>query len=332
MTNTGPVNRLVSRRRSLGIVAVALAGAYALPKRLSAPVPETYTWRGVALGAEASLTLQHPNSIAARNAIEACLAEIARLEAVFSLHRPDSALARLNAEGQIEDAPLDLRRLLAEALSLSKRSDGAFDPTVQPVWQLYGAHFATPGADPRGPARQQIEKARSLVGWQRVAIDGGSIRFAEPGMALTLNGIAQGFITDKVGELLRARGFENVLVNLGEQFATGPKWTGESWKVGISDPAKPDRILDTIELRTGAVATSAGSGLYFDAAHRYHHILDAKTGNPAEQIAAITVLADRATTADGLSTALCAGGPELWDNLRQPDARIVSISPSRNEG
>jgi thiamine biosynthesis lipoprotein len=123
-------------------------------------------------------------------------------------------------------------------------------------------------------------------------------------MALTLNGIAQGYITDKVGETLRARGFSHVLVSMGEQLALGPKWDGAAWRVGIADPAAPEKAIAEVPLAGGALATSAGYGTSFDRAGRISHILDPRTGRPAETWASISVIAPSATLADGLSTAL----------------------------
>lgn len=293
----------VSRRRFIAITA-ALGAASALPRGAAARELETYTWNGVALGAQASLTLQHHDGSEARSAIEACLGEVARLEAIFSLFQPESALARLNRAGRLEDAPADLRILLADALNLAARTDGAFDPTIQPLWALYARHFNAEPAASRGPGRAEIEDTLAHVGWQKVAIDGGRIELLAPGMAVTLNGVAQGYITDKVGELLKARGFEHVLVNMGEQLALGPKWDGNEWRVGIADPKAPSRVLETVPLGRGAVATTGGYGCSFDADGRFSHLIDVKTGGCARFWASVTVLADRATVADGLSTAL----------------------------
>lgn len=292
----------ISRRRFIAITA-ALGAASALPRGVAARELQTYTWKGIALGAEASLTLQHPEEAIAKEAIEACLAEVARLEAIFSLFRTDSALVRLNAAGRLDDAPLDLRILLAEALSLAERSGGAFDPTIQPLWALYAEHFASRAATD-GPEKRDIDLALRLVDWRSVAIEKGSVRFLKPGMSLTLNGMAQGYITDKVGDLLRNRGFEHVLVNMGEQLTLGPKWDGAAWTVGIADPALPERVIESIALVDGAMATSGGYGCRFDAAGRFTHILDPRTGAVADQLTSLTILADRATAADGLSTAL----------------------------
>jgi thiamine biosynthesis lipoprotein len=292
----------ISRRRFIAITA-ALGAASALPRGAAARELQTYTWKGIALGAEASLTLQHPEEAIAKEAIEACLAEVARLEAIFSLFRADSSLVRLNAAGHLADAPLDLRILLAEALSLAERSGGAFDPTIQPLWALYAGHFASRAA-PDGPPKRDIDLALRLVDWRSVAIEKGSVRLLKPGMALTFNGIAQGYITDKVGDLLKTRGFEHVLVNMGEQLTLGPKWDGTAWRVGIADPALPERVIESVALVDGAMATSGGYGCRFDAAGRFTHILDPRTGAVADGLTSVTVLADRATAADGLSTAL----------------------------
>jgi FAD:protein FMN transferase len=293
----------LTRRRFVSVLAAASVAPLVSHHAHSGQV-QTFNWEGIALGAHARLALQHPDENAAKSAIAACLSEVARLEAIFSLYRPNSALARLNAYGRLDDAPADLRLLLAEALALAERSAGAFDPTVQPLWALYARHFSVPGAEPEGPPRAAVEEAGALVGWRKVEIDGAAIRLLKPGMALTLNGIAQGYITDRVGDLLRERGFQHVLVDMGEQLALGPKWDGEVWRVGIANPADPGKALLELPVSSGAIATSGGYGYHFDRAGLFAHILDPDSGAPARRWASVTVLADRASAADGLSTAL----------------------------
>ena len=175
---------------------------------------------------------------------------------------------------------------------------------MQPLWALYARHFSHPGAAPDGPPRDAIEEAAALVGWRNVEIEGAAIRLLKPGMALTLNGIAQGYITDRVGDLLREQGFQHVLVDMGEQRALGPKWNGEAWRVGIANPAAPGKSIIELPLSSGAIATSGGYGYWFDPAGRFTHILEPRSGAPARQWASVTVVADRAAAADGLSTAL----------------------------
>lgn len=291
------------RRRFIALAAAAAAAGVIPGPARSAAMP-TFSWQGIALGADATLTLQHSDEAEAKAAIEACLTEVARLEAVFSLHRPDSALVRLNRMGALDEAPQDLRILLAEALRLSAGTGGAFDPTVQPLWSLYARHFGSPDADPRGPSDDEIARALARTGWRDVAIDDSRIAFGKPGMALTLNGIAQGYITDRIGDLLRTRGFRHVLVNMGEQLAAGPKFDGSAWTVGIADPIDRETMIQKVSLPDGAIATSSGHGCRFDAGGRFTHILDPRTGLPARQAASVSIVTSRATLADGLSTAL----------------------------
>ena len=183
-----------------------------------------------------------------------------------------------------------------------------------------------------GHHKVPIERAAALVGWHKVEIDGAAIRFREPGMALTLNGIAQGYITDRIGDLLRERGFRHVLVDMGEQLAIGPKWDGEAWRVGIANPAEPGKALLELPVSSGAIATSGGYGYHFDRAGRIAHILDPGTGAAARRCASVTVLAERAATADGLSTALIVVPAERARALLSGGARAFLIPEGSKSG
>ena len=124
-------------------------------------------------------------------------------------------------------------------------------------------------------------------------------------MAATLNGIAQGYITDRVADLLRDSGFDSVLVQLGETFASAPPTGRDAWRVGVPDPvAASGPGLATLDLVDRAVATSSGRATPFDRAGRHHHLLDPRTGLSAGRYLAVAVVARRAVAADALSTAL----------------------------
>ncbi|HYD32364.1 MAG TPA: FAD:protein FMN transferase [Azospirillaceae bacterium] len=259
-------------------------------------------WRGTALGAEASLRLYHPDPQAARRLVEDCLSEVRRLEAVFSLYRPDSAVSRLNRDGRLDAPPLDLVQLLAKAQRLSEISGGAFDVTVQPLWRLYADHFAQPNADPAGPSRAAIDGARERVGFRHLHIGTDRISFHRQDMAVTLNGIAQGYVTDRVTELLYREGIEVVLVDMGEMRGLGRRPDGRAWDIGIADPAKPGHRTRVLDLNDQAVATSGGYGTRFSPF--CHHLFDPFTGGSPREVEAVTVVAATATLADGLSTML----------------------------
>jgi thiamine biosynthesis lipoprotein len=299
----------LGRRRLLVAAAAAGLGLATAGRGTRATATPLWRWRGTALGADSTILLAHADRDAATEAIRACREEVARLERIFSLYRSDSALSTLNRQGRLEAPPPELVELLGFARRVSAVSEGAFDVTVQPLWELYGRHFAAPGADPAGPPAAALAEARALVDWRAVEVRAERITLGRPGMAVTLNGIAQGYITDRVADLLRDHGFTSVLVELGEIRALGRRPDETPWWAGIADPSDPGTVLLRLELEERALATSGGYGTWFDPARRHHHIFDPRTGRSAAWHAAVSVMAERATVADALSTALAASPP-----------------------
>ncbi len=297
-----------TRRRFVAIAAAA-AGLPFAAIRAGAETTHLHRWSGIALGAAAEIVLHDPDASRARRLIARCVAEIDRLEDVFSLYRPESAITRLNRDGWLAAPPLELVTLLAEARTYSERTEGAFDVTVQPLWRLYAAHFARPGADPRGPDDAEHARAQALVDYRAVEIEPAEVRFARRGMAITLNGIAQGYTTDRVATLLQDAGMGDVLLDIGEVRALGRHPDGRPWHVGLRHAAEPETVARTVTLTDRAVATSAGIASPFDASGRHHHLFDPATGRPAQAAGQVSVIAPRATMADALSTALAVSSP-----------------------
>lgn len=294
----------LSRRRFITLAAAA-AGLPLLLKLESAHASLT-RWDGTALGAPASIQLFHTDPAMARTAITAGLKELARLESIFSVYRADSAISALNREGTLNNAPADLVGLLSRALALAEISEGVYDPTVQPVWQLYLQHFVAAHPDPNGPAKHDLAAALAKVDWRAVRVDGKNrrISFARSGMALTLNGGAQGYITDRVTDVFRAHGFDRMLVDMGEPLALSTKPDGSAWRVGIANPADPGQTVITLDLVDQCVATSGGYGTLFDDAGVFTHIIDTRTGLTAPALQGVSVIADSGTIADGLAAAM----------------------------
>jgi thiamine biosynthesis lipoprotein len=290
---------IASRRRFLRIVA-ACAAYGVLPADRGLATPAQHLWRGVALGADCEIQLYHPDAKAAERLIAACVAEARRLEAVFSLYRPDSALSRLNRDALLHAPPPDLLRLLSESHEMHDLTDGVFDPTVQPLWNLYASHFSRADADPAGPGPTRIAAALAHVGWMRVTFDESRVTLA-PGTGLTLNGIAQGYITDRVCDLLRGEGVGHTMVDMGELRALDTRPDGSAWRVGIENAKR--EIKRTVEIASRAVATSAGAGTAFDPSGRFTHLFDPRTGSARPTWSSVSVVAQTATMADGLSTA-----------------------------
>jgi FAD:protein FMN transferase len=296
-----PQRGLVSRRRLLLLAAAVPLVTW----RMYQGVPAApLRWEGLAMGAPASLTLYHGGDTAgAQAALDATLAEINRLEAMFSLFRADSLLSELNRTGQLNNAPSEFLTLLRVALDMAVASKGVFDPSIQPLWTLYYDHFVVAG-NSQPPAAATVELARTLVGWRGVHISGSDVMLAREGMGLSLNGVAQGFITDRCSDVLRAHGFSHMLVDMGEPRAVAPKPDGSAWQIGLADPRDPKRTLHTLSVKDQAVATSGGYGTMLDAAGLYTHLINPKTGQTAPAFESVSVVAPGATQADALSTAL----------------------------
>lgn len=316
---------VLSRRRFISLAAAA-AGVPLLLKAAGAQV-RPVRWEGTALGAPASIQLYHSDEPQARAAIAAALAELGCLEAIFSLYRPDSAISRLNRNGRVEGAPTDFVALVTRALSLAQITDGVYDPTVQPLWRLYLRHFTTEAPDPAGPAQNDIDAALALVDWREVEVDAdrGRVAFARPGMGLTLNSGAQGYITDRVAEVLRAHGFDRMLVDMGEPRALAVKPDGSAWRIAIANPADPAQTVATLEVVDRCVATSGGYGTLFDPAGRFTHILDPRTGGTAPALAGVSVVAETATLADGLATAMLLAPVERRRTILRAAGGIQAI-------
>ncbi|MGP3699384.1 FAD:protein FMN transferase [Rhodobacter sp. NSM] len=298
----------MNRRRFLTISAALLAAG---PGFAAPPLRRI---GGQALGAQVSLLLAHPDAdgIGAR-----ALAEIARLEAIFSLHR-DSALARLNRDGRLDAPPFELLDCLSIASCVHEVTGGLFDPTVQPLWKLHAERFAAGAA----PTDAEVADARTLTGWDSVRYDATEVRFLRLGMQLTLNGIAQGYIADRVAALLRAEGLSNLLIDTGEIQALGQRPEGGDWQVTL------DMGQGRLALWDQALASSAPRGTTFDVAGREGHILDPRTGRPAPSPwRLVSVTAHQAAVADAASTALClmdrAGMEAALGRL--PSARLVAL-------
>lgn len=295
----------LTRRRFLTISAIA-----ALP--LPAHAAQITEWHGIALGSAAAIYLEHPDADAI---ITDAVAEIERLEAIFSLYRDSSALSVLNRTGRLDAPPFELLECLALCGRVHALTGGLFDPTVQPIWQLYAESYANGAA----PLDSQIAAILPHVGMEHLTYDSESITLAK-GASVTLNGVAQGFIADKLAELLAARGLTDILVNTGEFRALGQKPGGGAWPIRLSSG-------NTVALTARALATSAPLGTVFDDAGAVGHILDPKTGYPsAAKWKSVSISAPSAALADALTTAAC-----LMPDVDRVIAMIGNLSQVRLE-
>jgi len=296
----------VSRRRMLRVTAAACAAPFLGSRAFAAEARRlpAYEWRGAALGVTGRITIRHPDPYRARAVAGHCVTELRRLERIFSLYDSDSELCRLNRAGRLEPASLDLRFLLAEAQRLGRITEGAFDVTVQPLWRLYAEHFRAPDADPAGPARAAVAETRRRIDYRRIDISGSSVGFLAPGTSVTLNGIAQGYIDDRIGDILRNEGIGQALIDLGEIRSLAADRDGPVWRVGIGVPGRHGAPAAVVALADGALATSSGAATAFDADGRHHHLFDPSTGASASRHRQVSVVSPRAALSDALATAL----------------------------
>ncbi|MFK7837318.1 MAG: FAD:protein FMN transferase [Sulfitobacter sp.] len=296
MTQTG-----FSRRRVLQIGAALPLVGLSTGAAQAVPVAR---WHGVALGAEAQIVLAGMSRDEAAPIFAMVRDEIARLEGIFSLYQAHSGLSQLNVMGRLKTPMPEFLEVLSLAKSVWQASNGVFDPSIQPIWQAR--------AEGRTVARSH---------------DFGAVRFSAqdvtlaPGMALTLNGVAQGYITDRVALLLRGQGLTDLVVDAGEQRALGARPGGTDWRLGVADPQ--GKIVAQLSLRDRALATSSPEGTLIGAGQG--HIIDGRTGASVARWGTVSVAHDSAAVADALSTAACClDDAQMADMLAQFDGATLA--------
>lgn len=315
-----------------------------------------------AMGCVVSATLLAPSRARGEETLGRTFEEMDRLIGILNRYDDASPLAHLNREGRMEDAPPELSAVVGAALRCHRLSHGAFDATVMPLVDLYrrclgdrprgserfrasGGHppveaaagspvAASSGRSgpapvaPAPPSRREVEAALQVVGSEAVAQRGRRIAFRRPGMALTLDGIAKGYIVDRMAEALEASGVRNFLVNAGGDIrVAGTNEHGRPWSVAVQDPCHREEYPDTLPMTRGAVATSGSYEIHFDRERSFHHLMSRKTGSSPRGLSSVTVTAPTAMAADALSTAVFVMGPsaglELVESLPGCEALIL---------
>lgn len=266
---------------------------------------------GWALGSTVSLTVFHRSESQAQRALAAAFAELERIEELMSLYRPSSQLSRLNHHRLLSDPHPMLLDVLACAQQTSAITQGAFDITIQPLWELYAAARQSG----RLPGEAEVEAARRLVDWRRVEIDRGQVRLRGKGTKITLNGIAQGYAADRVTQTLRGHGIQNALIDTGEIGALGLKPPGDGWTIGIQHPRDEQAYVSLVKLAGRCLATSGDYATTFSPDYQHHHLFDPRTGHSPTELSSVSIVAATAMQADALSTAVFVMGPDAGASL-----------------
>ena len=248
-------------------------------------------------------------------------AELDRVDGQMSTYQPQSDLSRFNRApaNSWQVLPAEFFTVLQHALRLARDTDGAYDPTVGPLVDLWG--FGPDQRPRQPPTAQAIAQAKARVGWSRLKLDPAARRAWQPGgVQLDLSAVAKGYGVDQVGRYLQRTGVDNWLVEVGGELkAHGSKVDGTRWRVGIELPdaaiaavSDAAELVSAIALDNQAIATSGDyRHVFVDDGRYYSHHIDPRSGYPvAHEVASVSVLAQDCMTADPLGTTLSVLGAE----------------------
>ena len=276
------------------------------------PAKGTYMKSSTIMYTVVSITVVAESPEKAETSIDAAFDEIRRLEKLLSFWTEDSEIAEINKNAGLKPVKVSPETLdiVEKALFVSSETKGSFDPTIGPVIRLWD--FKTH----RKPSPQEIAKKVKEVNYLTLKADAAAstVYLYSKGMSFDTGGIAKGYAADLAAEKLKALGISGGLVSVaGDIRAFGTRADGTAWRVGIRDPRSEDRehYMAVVELKDEGISTSGDYERFFVIdGKRYHHILNPKTGMPAEGSMSVTVIAPRAVYTDGFSTGAFVLGPE----------------------
>jgi thiamine biosynthesis lipoprotein len=279
--------------KPIRLLAVVLAGV-----SLAAAPKNVKIERNVyAMGTEYTMDLYGANSTKLAGAAEQASEEVKRIDQLLSNYIPDSELSKVNREAY--DHPVavspELFSLLQQCMTYSRESDGSFDITVGPLMKVWGFYKGTG----RLPHRAEIRTALSRIGYQDVELDAAhhTVQFRKAGMSLDPGGIGKGYAVDKMASVLRKNGITSALISGGGSSIYGigaPPDDPRGWYIRIRDPKNEKKTAAEIYLKDNSVSTSGNYEKFFFAEGKlYSHIMDPRTGYPAEGMLSVSVIAPR---------------------------------------
>jgi len=305
----------MKRRTFITSAIGAIAGAAGCAHAWQPPL---HIGAALAFGTTISISVAHADAQLAQRAITEALDAALAVDRLMSIYHPASQVYQLNRDGVLARPDARLIEVLTMAAHLSDISGGAFDVTTQPLWRLY-TEAAKAG---RLPADAERRRAQALVDWRQLEFDADHVRFRRSGMALTLNGLAQGYAADRALAALQARGVRDALLDTGEFTARGQKPGRQPWVLGVRDPRDPGALVTTLNAQGCSVATSGDYECVFTPDYLHHHIFDPASGDSPTELASVTVVAPSALQADGLSTAFMVMG---WERAQALAAQLQAV-------
>jgi len=301
---------LTTRRIAITAAAALIVVAAVFIRSFGHRQPQLYEKTRTAMGTFVTVGVYASGASSADASIDAAFETIARLEAVISRFNPDSEVSRLNAAppGTPVSVSPDLANCLKRSLDIAERTQGAFDPTVGPLVALW----TSAGKSGALPTAEEIEAAKVRVSYRDVVLNYLKATLSRPGMQLDLSSVGKSYIVHKAAQTLRERGVTSGYVNGGGDIAfIGSNADGRPWRVGVADPRNESQCVTALYVSDCGVITSGNYNQFATiGGKRYSHIIDARTGRPADGPASVTVVARTAEEGAGWSTALSVTGRE----------------------
>lgn len=282
------------------------------------------------MGSVFEITIVDVDSVSAKKNIEVVIAEIDRIENLISEWRPHTQISQVNKQAGIRPVKVDREvfELTKRAIAYSEMSDGAFDISVaglDQVWRFDGSMDTLPSGE-------ELQKSIARVGYEDIVLDSlkSTIYLKKAGMKIGFGSIGKGYAADKGQELMERSGVKGGIVNAsGDMAIWGNPPKQKFWKIGVDDPFYSNKIVKTLKIKSGAIATSGSTQKFVEfGGVRYSHIINPKTGYPSTGLTSVTVYGPSAEFANALSTSIMVLGGEQGRKLikRFPNYRYIFVS------
>ncbi len=249
-----------------------------------------------------SVTVMAKSPGQGRRAIDAAFTRMSQAASMLTRFDPESPVSRLNRKGRLDHPSAELLTVVNRAQHFSRISDGAFDVTVLPVLDYYFS-LPTP-VDMHHLDMAAIKQRDRRVDYRKLLVSDDSIRFSEPGMAITLDGIAKGYVVDQGISALRQSGITRALIDAGGDVHGITDPGNQPWMIGITDPLDIQRLCAVVSLRNGALTTSGNYEVFFSTDRRLFHIVNPHTGVSPDHYSSVTTLTRFSMDADALGVTL----------------------------
>ncbi|KAF0185774.1 MAG: ApbE-like protein lipoprotein [Nitrospirae bacterium] len=257
-----------------------------------------------------SMTVVTNDEAKAQQAIENAYKELERLEQLLNFYADDSELSEINRNAGVKPVKVspEAFEVIEKAAFTSEMTEGAFDVTIGPLVKLWDFKKGVI------PEKAAIAESLKRVGYKNIVLDkpAGTVYLKNSGSQMDLGGILKGYAADKATHILKKNGFLSGIVTVGGEVRTfGTKPDGTPWIVGIQNPRQKDQsdeVVATIAVSDKALSTSGDYIRFFEKdGSRYHHLLNPRTGYPADQCGSVTIVAEDGVTADGFAKIFVLG-------------------------